>query len=126
MAAPYSLDLRQRVVAAFRSGTSRAETAKLFDVSESSVQRWARLKRETGSEAAKPMGGKRPFALAAERERLLERIAGQPDVALRALLAELRDRGVTASYFAVWNIVDRAGLSFKKKTCTPASRTDRK
>lgn len=126
MAAPYSLDLRLRVVAAFRSGVSRADTAKLFDVSESSVQRWARLKREKGSEAAMPMGGKRPFVLAGERDRLLERIAGQPDIALRALLAELHDRDVKASYFALWNIIDRAGLSFKKKTCTQASRTVRK
>jgi transposase len=125
MAAPYSLDLRQRVVAAFCSGVSRADTAKLFDVSESSVQRWARLKREKGSEAAMPMGGKRPFALADERDRLLERIAGQPDIPLRALLAELHGRGVRVSYFALWNIIDRAKISFKKKTFTPASRTAR-
>jgi transposase len=116
MAAPYTLDLRERVVATFRSGMSRLETATLFRVSESSVQRWSRLKREKGSVAAHAMGGHRPFALASERERILERIAQQPDLPLRALLAELHGRGVKASYFAVWHIVDRAGLSFKKKS----------
>jgi transposase len=116
MAAPYSLDLRRRVVAAFRSGVSRADTEKLFDVSESSVQGWwSRLKRGKGSEGAMPMGGTRPFALAGERERLLARIAAQPDVPLRALLAELHGRGVRASYSALWNIVGRAGISFKKR-----------
>lgn len=115
MGAPYTLDLRERVVAAFRSGLSRLETATLFKVSESSVQRWSRLDRERGSVAAKPMGGNRPFALAAERDRILERIAQQPDLPLRALLAELQSRGIEVSYFALWNIVDRAGLSFKKK-----------
>lgn len=115
MGAPYTKDLRERVVAAFRSGMSRLETATVFKVSESSVQRWSRLDREKGSVAAKAMGGHRPFALAAERDCILERIAQQPDLPLRALLAELKSRGIEVSYFALWNIVDRSGLSFKKK-----------
>jgi len=64
MGAPYTLDLRERVVAAFRSGMSKLETATVFQVSESSVQRWSRLDREKGSVAARAMGGQRPFALA--------------------------------------------------------------
>ena len=123
MGAPYTLDLRERVVAAFRSGMSRLETATLFKVSESSVQRWSRLDREKGDVAARPMGGNRPFALASERDRILERIAQQPDLPLRALLAELQSRGIKVSYFALWNLVDRAGLSFKKKAFAPANRT---
>ena len=124
MGAPYTPDLRERVVATFRSGLSRAETAALFRVSESSVQRWSRLERTRGSVAAQPMGGQRPFALAGERTRILERIAQQPDLPLRALLAELHDRGIKVSYFAVWNIVGRAGLSYKKKSLR-ASEQDR-
>jgi transposase len=84
MGAPYTKDLRERVVATFRSGMSRAETAALFRVSKSSVQRWSRMVRKTGSVAAQPMGGQRAFALVDERERLLERIAQQPDLPLRA------------------------------------------
>ena len=124
MGAPYAKDLRERVVATFRSGMSRAETAALFRVSKSSVQRWSRMVRNTGSVAAQPMGGQRPFALVDERERLLERIAQQPDLPLRALQAELHDRGITVSDFAVWTIVDRAGLSSKKKSLR-ASEQDR-
>jgi transposase len=124
MGAPYTPDLRERVVATFRSGLSRAETAALFRISESSVQRWSRLERTTGTVAAQPMGGQRPFALAGERDRILGRIAQQPDLPLRALLAELHDRGIKGSYFALWNIVDRAGLSYKKKSLH-ASEQDR-
>ena len=62
------------------------------------------------------MGGMRPFALANERDWLTARIAEQPDVPLRALLAELHARGIDVSYFAIWNIVDRTDLSFKKKS----------
>jgi transposase len=34
---------------------------------------------------------------------------------LRALLAELHERGVKASYGALWLFLEREGLSFKKK-----------
>ncbi len=60
MGRPYSVDLRERVVAAFRSGVGRAEVAVRFEVSESSVQRWARRARESGSVAPKPMGESGP------------------------------------------------------------------
>ena len=115
MGRPYSVDLRERVVAAYRSGTSRADAAARFQVSESSVQRWTRRERQTGRVAAKPMGGRRPFALLAHRDWILARIASQPDLPLRELLAELHQRGVGARYYALWNIVRQAGLSFKKK-----------
>jgi transposase len=114
MPGPLSTDLRERVVAARRSGLSRLVTAQLFSVSESSVQRWCRLDREQGNVAPKPMGGTRPFVLANEHDWLVERIAEQPDVALRTLLAELHERAIEVSYFVVWNIVDRTGLSYKK------------
>jgi len=91
------------------------EAAEQFEVSVSSAIRWARRQRETGSAAALPMGGKRPFSLAAERAWVLQRMAEKPDLTLRVLLAELRDRDIAVSYYAVWNIVHRAGLTFKKK-----------
>jgi len=89
--------------------------AEHYDVSQSSAIRWVRRARETGSPAALPMGGKRQFALAAQREWLQARVAAKPDITLRALLAELGERGIAVSYYAVWHILDRAGLSFKKK-----------
>jgi transposase len=119
MGRPYSLDLRERVVSAVRSGMSCREAAEHFDVGASTAIRWVQRDRDTGSPAALPMGGKRPFSLAMERPWVLARLAAKPDITLRALLAELRDRGIEVSYFAVWHIVHRAGKSFKKK---PARR----
>lgn len=115
MGRPYSMDLRARVVDAVCCGMSCREAAEQFEVSVSSAIRWARRQRETGSAAALPMGGKRPFSLAAERAWVLQRMAEKPDLTLRVLLAELRDRDIAVSYYAVWNIVHRAGLTFKKK-----------
>jgi transposase len=61
------------------------------------------------------MGGNRPYALAGERDWLLKRLSVQPDVTLRALLAELAARGIKVSYYAVWHFFEHEGISFKKK-----------
>ena len=55
MARAYSLDLRERVVAAVLRGLSCR--AVRFDVSVASVVKWAQRARATGSPAARPMGG---------------------------------------------------------------------
>ena len=114
MVRPYSLDLRERVVAAVAAGESCRAVAERFAVSVSSVVKWAQRQRATGSAAALPMGGRRPFALAEERDWVLARLAAAPDITLRALAAELAERGVAASYFAVWHFCAREGLTFKK------------
>jgi transposase len=115
MGRPYSLDLRERVVAAMSAGMSGRDAAKHFSVGGSTALRWARRSREAGSPKAKPMGGKRPFAFAAHRNWIVARLTEKPDLTLRALLAELKTRGATGSYFAIWNIVADANLSFKRK-----------
>ncbi len=93
MARPYSLDLRERVVARVASGVSCRAVATLFGVSVSSIVRWSQRQRRTGSAAAKPMGGARPLVLAREREWLLARIAEKPELTSRAASRAGRARG---------------------------------
>ncbi len=121
MGAPHSLDLRERVVAAVAGGMSRAAAARHFRVSHSSAIGWTQRTAETGSPAALPMGGKKPFALAGEAAWIRARVAEKPDITGRELLAELHQRGVAVSYYGVWHFLDHAGLSLKK-ACAPASR----
>jgi transposase len=115
MARPYSFDLRERVVAAVAAGESCRKVAATFQVSVASVVKWSQRFRATGSPAARPMGGNRPYALAAEREWLLRRLSQRPDVTLRELLGELAARGIMVSYYAVWHFFEHEGISFKKK-----------
>jgi transposase len=61
------------------------------------------------------MGGHRPRALAGERDWLLARLAEKPDLTLRAVVAELVERGVPASYGAVWRLLKAEGITVKKK-----------
>jgi transposase len=122
MPTPYSPDLRLRVMDAVRSGMSYADVTRRFRVSNSTILRWVRRLRESGSYAALPMGGKKPFVLADERDWLLQRFAAKPDLTLREVLAELHDRGIEVGYFALWHIVRRAGLRFKKRPSMRVSR----
>jgi transposase len=115
MTRPYSLDLRVRVVGRVMAGESCRAVARRFGVSVASVVKWSQRFRATGSAAAKRMGGHRPLALAGERDWLLARIAACPDLTLRALVAELAERGIAVSYFAVWHFYEHEGISFKKK-----------
>ena len=64
MVRPYSLDLRERVVSAVEEGQSCRAVAETFGVSVASAVKWSQRFRTTGTAAAKPMGGKRPFLLA--------------------------------------------------------------
>jgi transposase len=110
-----SLDLRERVVAAVASGMSREAAADRYQVSYSSASRWVSRAARTGSPAALPMGGKKPFTLAEEADWIRARLAEKPDITGRELLAELHERKVDVSYYGVWHFLDHAGLTFKKK-----------
>jgi transposase len=87
----------------------------LFGVSVASVVKWSQRWRASGSAAAKQMGGWKQLMLLSEREWLLARIAEKPDLTLRALVAELCERGTPASYGAVWRFYKHEGITFKKK-----------
>ena len=115
MARAYSLDLRERVVGAVVSGQSCRSVAATFGVSVASVVKWSQRFRATGSAAARKVGGRRPYALLSERAWLLSRFKEKPDITLRALAAELAERGTKVSYFAVWHFFEHEGISFKKK-----------
>lgn len=115
MPRPYSIDLRERVVKAVEEGgKSRRQAAAHFDVGISTVIRWVRRYRDTGSVAPGQMGGHRPVLLKAHRDLVHARFAEQPDLTLRGLQQELAGRGVTISYGAIWSFVRAEGLSFKK------------
>jgi|SRR5688572_31589412 transposase len=114
MAKPYSEDLRKRVVAAVDGGLSRHQAAALFDVGVSTVVHWVRRWRETGSVAAKPMGGDHRSVLTGERDWILKRIEAMPDLTLEELRAELKERGVVVGYGTVWRFFEREDITVKK------------
>ena len=115
MAKPYSMDLRERVVAAVEEGgLSRHQAAARFGVAASTAIKWVQRYRETGSVAPGQMGGHKPKAIRGEhREWLVDRIK-DGDFTLRGLVAELAERGLKVDYHTMWDFVHAEKLSFKK------------
>jgi putative transposase len=116
MARPYSMDLRERVVGVVeREGLSRRQAAARFGVGIKTVIDWVRRFRETGSLAAKRMGGHRPKKISGtHRDWLLQRCRNE-DFTLRGLVAELAERGLRVDYRVVWSFVHAEKLSHKKR-----------
>jgi transposase len=127
MGKPYSIDLRERVVAAVRTGgLSCNRAAKQFGVGVSTAIGWVRRFRETGSVAPGKMGGHKPKAISgAHRVWLLQRIK-DGDFTLRGLVAELAERGLEVDYRSVWEFVHAEKLSFKKKRGGWRTRSSRR
>jgi transposase len=88
----YSEDLRKKIVTAIERGMSKAQAARTFDVSLSSVKRYSRIAREGGSLEPRKSPGRptktdqnaqlllekdveeRPAATISQRRRFLEHI----------------------------------------------------
>jgi len=115
MGKPYSMDLRERVVAAVAGGMSRNRAAKQFGIGISTAINWVKRLDKTGSVAPGKMGGHKPKAISGEhRLWVLQRIKNG-DFTLRGLVSELAARGLKVDYRSVWEFVHAEKLSFKKK-----------
>jgi transposase len=120
----YSMDLRERVVAAYDDGEgSQAELASRFRVSISGIGKLLRRRRQTGSIAPKPHSGGRLPAVGGEAaDRLRAAVQADPD----ATLAELRGTvGVACSVPAVHRAPSRMGITRKKSRSGRPSRIGR-
>ena len=121
--APYSMDLRERVVRAWDTSGDAEEVATTFGVSRAWVHRLVQRRRETGSIAPRPQTKFRSRVLAGQEDRLAALIAARPD----ATLAELREAlPTTAALSTLWLEIDRLGLTLKKnrtrRRTTPTRR----
>lgn len=114
MARPLSMDLRERVVARHETGESIRAVALLFGIAPSTVSKWARRRRETGSVRPAKFGGRRRRLLEPHRETVHALVAAKPHRSVRELQAELVGLGITVGQEAVRTFLHAEGLSFKK------------
>jgi transposase len=119
--ADHSLDLKRRLVEAYRSGKSGtyAATAALFGVGEASVSRLLRRYRETGDVQQKPRGGNNPRKV--DLEWLKRRLEAAPDERLIDRVAAWeQESGVHVGLTAMWNAIRDCGWTHKKRQKSPA------
>ncbi|HET9533762.1 MAG TPA: IS630 family transposase [Mesorhizobium sp.] len=114
MAKPYSNDLRIRVATAISEGESCRSIAERFDIAPSTVVKWSKRMRDTGSPAPAKFGGHRTCSLDPHRAFVLEQIEEVPHLTLHRLKDLLAQRGIAVSHDTVWRFLRREGRSFKK------------
>ena len=119
----YSMDLRERVVAACDAGDRHPRRGRrpLLGQRDAGSADLLRRRRDTGSIAPKPHGGGRPPAFDAEAaERLRDAVAADDDATLKELA------GPPASPAAprpTDRALRRLGIARKKSRCGPPSKT---
>jgi transposase len=124
MGKPYSLDLRERVVAALESGMSTGEAAIRFSVGKATAGAWGRLKRSQGDVRAAQQGKPKGSVLDAHEAFILGMLREKPDTTLEEMAERLAaERGVRVVWTAVWKFLDRRGQTHKKRRRMPASRS---
>jgi len=118
MAAPYSQDLRDKVLAACDRGMATKEVAEAFGVCRSWVRRVKQRRRDCGETAPRKQGS--PGVRKIDRDQLARLVAERPD----ATGPELRDMlGVECSDSAIYAVLKTLDLTYKKRRSTPPSRT---
>jgi transposase len=119
---PYSMDLRERVVAACdaREGT-REQIAERFGVTDRWIRKLLQRRRETGSIAPFPRNpGRKRVLNDRQMERLRQLIHKRPDATLEELRASLR---VKISIATLHRAVQSLDLTLKKSRSRQRSRS---
>ncbi len=116
MGAPYSQDLRLRVLAALDEGLSKWQVHQRFKVSRSTIDDWLKLRAETGEVAAKTNYHRGPLAAIEDCLEVRAFIEAHKNSTL-AQLAKVwfNERGQRLSTVTFSNTLKRLGYSRKKR-----------
>lgn len=115
-----SLDLRERILAAYDQGNAtRAQIAARYNVSEAMVKKLLQQRRRTGDIAPRHrFSGAKPKITPKHQQHLRRLIQDKPDMTLE----ELRDAiGVPCTPQAVHYVLQKMGLPLKKRRSGPPS-----
>lgn len=120
----YSVDLRERIVAAVDAGHARQEVARRFSVSPGTISNYLRLRRETGGLAPRPRGGGRPEIGPAQYPQVVAQLQADPDATLARHCARwAASTGQLVSVSTMWRTIERTGWSYKKRRWARPSAT---
>ena len=118
----YSMDLRVRVMADVDGGMRVKAVAEKYRVSTDWIRKLKRLRRETGSFAARQQRVSHATKLDAELPRLDALVKAKADATLKELQRELT---TSVSISTISRALHRLKLTFKKRSCMPQSNSVR-
>ena len=119
---PLSLDLRERIVAAYEAGEgTKAEIGRRFSVTGQVVGKLVRQKRELGTlEPQTHRRGRKPALQGKKLEELRAHLEEHPD----ATVLERRDAlGLTCTEKTLWQTLRKLGWRFKKSRHARQNKT---
>lgn len=122
MGAPYSRDLRLRVLAALDEGLSKTDVHRQFKISRSTVDDWLKLREETGKITANTgyYRGRPPLlGNTAEVRAFIE--VQQHRTLTEMAAAWQQERGATLSTMAFSRALKRLGYTRKKRAIATES-----
>jgi transposase len=103
------------VVETIEGGATIPEAVEQCGVSISSVVRFLKLHRETGSVGSAKFGGYKDFVLAAHEDLVRQLVAEQPDITLAELEDRLTKKKITVGKSSISRFLHHLKLPFKKK-----------
>jgi transposase len=119
-----SLDLRQRILAAYDKGRdTRDQVARRFEVSLGLVKKLLQQRRRTGDIAPRHrFSGRKPTILPTHQSQMRRLLADKPDLTL----PELRQAtGLRCTLPAIHYALKAMDLTYKKRHSAPANKTAR-
>lgn len=117
-----SIDLRERILASYdKEEGTREEIAVRYRVSLGMVKKLLGQRRRIGEIGAlHHRSGRKPLILESHRRSMRHLLAKKPDLTLMELRAAVSlDCTLPAIHYAL----AKMGLTYKKRVCTPASKT---
>ncbi len=117
----YSLDLRERIVAAVAGGQTRTAVSERFGVSRSTVKRYAK-RQHSGQLAPSRRPGRQRRLSSAGCELLRAQVAAHHDWSLEQHATALTQAtGIVIKKSSVGNYLKRLGITHKKRASLPAN-----
>ncbi len=118
----YSVDLRERAVAAVQNGRSVAEVARLFGVSRRSIGRYLRQAAQTGELTPRRPPGHRRHIPVEQESQLLAQLHAQDSATLeRHCDVWAETTGIRVSATTMYRAIKRLGWTWGKKRWWPPS-----
>ena len=124
MTAPYSVDLRERVINLKLTGEyTNEEIAELLTISASSVKKYYRQYKNNESLVPKKPGGRKPTVVTEDKELILTYIDDFPDATLKDYRDQLEsDTGKRVTVPCIHYVIKELKISYKKKSIRTRAR----
>lgn len=119
-----SLDLRERILTSYdRQEGTREEVAARFRVSLAMVKKLLQQRRRTGDIRPRHHhSGRKPQILSVHQAQMRSLLGRKPDMTLKELRSAL---GLDCTLPAVHYVLQKMGLTYKKRRSEPVSRIGR-